>query len=88
MKAITRENLIAANAEAIRFDFNRAIREEVVESLPDAVYPVRLMMIHQDWDGNPSYRVLVTFDAEGRFAFLDMTADAYLSIPDREVVSP
>lgn len=88
MKYINKADLIAANNEAIRFDFNRAIREAFLDALPDAVYPVQLAMRHKDMDGNPSYRVLITFDTDGQCAFLDMTADAYLSLADSEVVLP
>lgn len=75
---LTKKLLIEFNMASIREKRNRSIKEDYLESLPEMYYPIKFIMYHNGMD---EVRTMVIFDDKGTYAFLDMSARRFETIP-------
>lgn len=72
--------LLALNQAAINNGYNRAIEPvKLLNRVPDAHYPITQSLLH---DNDQTVRCRIILNDEGGFTYLDMSMDAFNSLPE------
>ena len=88
VKYFTKPLLQEAARNAEKWDFNRQLDQDAINSLPDARFPVTLTLLHHHRHGEPAeehMRAMVVLDDKGGIAIVDMPLEFWDRLPEATV---
>jgi hypothetical protein len=89
-KYFTKALLLEAARNADKWDYNRQLDLDAINTLPDARFPVSFNMLHHHRHGElaePHMRARVVMDAHGGIAFVDMPIAFWNALPELRVAA-
>ena len=90
IKYFTKAILQKAARNAEKWDYNRQLDLNAINSVPDARIPVCFSMPHEHRHGEPAethVRAMVVMDDEGGIAFVDMPVSFWNALPVKRVAA-
>jgi hypothetical protein len=90
VKYFTKALLQEAARNADKWDYNRQLDLDAINTLPDARFPVSLNLLHFHRHGEPAeahMRTMVVMDAHGGIAFVDMPLEFWDALPEARVAA-
>lgn len=81
-RVFTKGLLKRANARAIELGYNRATKEEFLETLPEGFYAPKYTLLHEHKAGKPcEQHVRCVFPYEGDYFFIDVEMPIWEQLP-------